>query len=134
MDIVNAVAFHRPAVNKPWRHSRAAVDTTLAYSSADVDVTHCDAEKERRRSTASYREDWLEQYIQQQWKHAAPTMMHSLVERQSKPGASSMVEQPTKIMKNEDVPQGVRSSYSCLCPQSMWACRHRRVWRHQWIA
>ena len=29
---------------------------------------------------------------------------------------------PTQTMESDDVPQGVRRSYSCLYPSSMWAC------------
>ena len=93
-----------------WRHGRATVDTTWANSSADVDVTYRDAEK-KRHGTRGFVPGRLAGTIL-----SATTKTFGANDDvqpgggKSIPGAHTMERQPTKIMKHNDVPQGVLRS------------------------
>ena len=64
---------HRHAFRNIWRHGRAAVTrhwrTALRMSTLYIVMLR----REVMDPLASYRGNWLEQYIQQQWRHSAPT-------------------------------------------------------------
>ena len=114
-----------PCAQNLWRHGRDTVDTTLAYSSADVDVTHRDAEKKRHGTRGFVQGRLAGTILPATTKTFGANDDAQPGGGKSIPGAHTMERQPTKIMKSKDVPQGVRRSYSFLFPQPMRACRHQ---------
>ena len=93
----------------------------MAYRSANVDVTHRDSEKKRHGTTGFVPGRLAGTILPATTETFGANDDVQPGEVKSIPGAFTMVAQPTKIMKRNDVPQGVRRSYSCLYPQPMRA-------------
>ena len=88
-----------------WRHGRATVDTTVVYSH--------DAEKQRQGTTGFVLGRLARTILPATTETFGANDDVQPGEGKFIPGAfTMMVEQPTKIVKSNDVPQGVRRSFS----------------------
>ena len=110
----------RAALLKIQRHA-FKISETVAYMSADVDVTHRDSGKKRHGTTGFEPGRLAGTILPATTETFGANDDVQSGEGTSIPGAFTMVEQPIKITKSNDVPQGVRRSCSGLYPQPMRA-------------